>query len=84
MLPLSTMEDTAEQLTRLIDSLFRDQKVVQRLDVLLRAEALDLPDDALDIINLLPPARYTRAKLCDQLNSAIVGHGWSRRMGTFE
>jgi len=84
MLPLSTMEDTREQMERMIDALFRERKSVSRLDIVIRAESVDLPDDALGLVNLLPPGRYTRQKLCDQLNSAIVGHGWSRRFGTFD
>lgn len=79
-----TMEDTREQMQRMIEAVFREHKFVSRLDIILRAEAVDLPDDALEIVTLLPPGRYTRQKLCDQLNSAIVGHGWSRRFGTFD
>lgn len=78
------MEDTREQVQRMIESLFRDRKTVSRLDIIIRAQAVDLPDDAIGIVDLLPPGRYTRQKLCDQLNSAIVGHGWSRRFGTFD
>ena len=84
MLTLSTMEDTREQMQRMIEALFRERKSVSRLDIVIRAEAVDLPDEAIGIVNLLPPGRYTRQKLCDQLNSAIVGHGWSRRFGTFD
>jgi len=78
------MEDTREQMQRMIETLFRERKSVSRLDIVIRAEAVDLPEEALGLVNLLPPGRYTRQKLCDQLNSAIVGHGWSRRFGTFD
>ncbi len=78
------MEDTREQMMRMIDALFRERRFVSRLDIIIRAQSVDLPEDALSIVNLLPPGRYSRQKLCDQLNSAIVGHGWSRHMGTFE
>jgi len=78
------MEDTREQMQRMIDALFRERRFVSRLDIVIRAESVDLPDDALGLVNLLPPGRYTRQKLCDQLNSAIVGHGWSRQFGTFD
>ncbi len=78
------MDDSQEQLRRLIDLLYRDNKTVARLDVLLRAESLDLPADVLTLISLLPPSRYTRGRLCDQLNSAITAHGWARRLGTLE
>lgn len=55
---------------------------VRRLDVVIAAEAADLPEDLLRIVNLLPPGDYTRARLCDQLNSAITGHAWGLVYGT--
>ncbi|NTU72330.1 MAG: hypothetical protein HGB10_11015 [Coriobacteriia bacterium] len=67
-----------------MDSLFRDTKRVSRLDVLLRAQTYDLPEVIQEIVNNLPPVAYTRQRLSDQLNSAIVGHGLSRRYGTVE
>ena len=57
---------------------------VRRLDVVLAAEASDLPDDLLEIVNLLPPGTFTRIRLCDQLNSAIGGHAWGQVYGTVE
>lgn len=57
---------------------------VRRLDVILAAESADLPDDLREIVNLLPPGDYTRRRLCDQLNSAIVGHAWGQVYGTVE
>ncbi len=78
------MESTLEQMQRMIDSLYRDTVSVSRLDVVVRAEAMDLPDEVRAIVDLLPPGAYKRQKLCDQLNSAIVGHGWGRSLGTVE
>lgn len=78
-------DDDRETLQRFIDTLFRDRKRVSRVDVIVRAEILDLDADLMPIIENLPPASfYTRQRLADQLNSAIVGHGWSRRFGTVE
>jgi hypothetical protein len=71
-------------LTRVIDALFAAQRPVARLDVVIRAELADVGEDALGIVNLLPPGTYTRQRLCDQLNSAITAHGWGRSLGTFE
>ncbi|MDP2181136.1 MAG: hypothetical protein Q8K99_01010 [Actinomycetota bacterium] len=68
----------------MIDTLFRQATVVSRLDVVIAAEFLDFPADVLGIVNLLPPGRYTRHRLCNQLNSAIMGHGWGRTLGTVE
>lgn len=57
---------------------------VRRLDVVMAAEAADLPDDLLEVFLLLPPGDYTRQRLCDQLNSAIGGHAWGQVYGTVE
>ncbi|MDO5117927.1 MAG: hypothetical protein Q4D34_05500 [Eggerthellaceae bacterium] len=57
---------------------------VRRLDVIIAAESLDLPDELLEIVNLLPPGLFSRQRLCDQLNSAICGHAWGQRYGTVE
>lgn len=55
---------------------------VKRLEVVLAAEAADLPEDLLSIVALLPPGDYTRDRLCNQLNSAIAGHAWGQVYGT--
>ena len=75
-------------LQQVVDSLFADlteeeriadmsgvpgARKVRRLDVILAAEAVDLPDDLREIVNLLPPSTFTRRRLCDQLNSAVAG-----------
>lgn len=57
---------------------------VRRLDVIMAAETVDLPDDLREIVNLLPPSSFTRRRLCDQLNSAIGGHAWGQKYGTVE
>ena len=72
-------------LQRIVDALFYDLgyfDTVRRLDVVIAAEAADLPEDLLRITNLLPPGNYTRSQLCDQLNSAINGHAWGQVYGT--
>lgn len=71
----------------LVDELFEDMPAdheVRRLDVVVLAESYDLPDDLLEIAKLLPPGNYTRGRLCDQLNSAIVGHAWGQVYGTVD
>lgn len=70
-----------------VDSLYADlgpKDAIRRLEVVVAAEAADLPDDLVEIINLLPPGAYTRQRLCDQLNSAIGGHAWGQVYGTVE
>lgn len=70
---------------RIVDTLFYEKGYfdeVRRLDVVIAAEAADLPDDLVRIVNLLPPGTYTRQRLCDQINSAITGHAWGQVYGT--
>lgn len=57
---------------------------VRRLDVVIAAEAADLPEDLQRICSLVPPGDYTRQRLCDQINSAITGHAWGQVYGTVE
>lgn len=76
------MESDREQIERWLDALFRSRTAVTQLDAIVQAEAFDLPAEAMDVVGGLPPGRYTRARLCDQLNSAIVGRGLSARFGT--
>ena len=56
----------------------------RRRDIVVAAEAADLPDDLAEIVNLLPPGSYTRQRLCDQLNSAIGGHAGGQVYGTVQ
>lgn len=70
-----------------VDSLYLDvspKTALRRLDIVVAAEAADLPDDLTEIVELLPPGSYTRQRLCDQLNSAIGGHAWGQVYGTVE
>ena len=71
----------------IVEDLFEDKPrtfTVERLEVVMAAEASDLPDDLREIVNLLPPGAYTRQRLCDQLNSSIGGHAWGQVYGTVE
>ena len=71
-------------LQRLVDSLFYDRTMVERLDLVVQAEILDLAPDLMEIVNLLPPGTYDRQRLCDQINSALAAHGWAATYGTVE
>ena len=74
-------------LQTVIEDLFEGQPrdyTVRRLDVVIAAEAADLPDDLQEIVRLLPPGEFTRERLCVQLNSAIGGHAWGQVYGTVE
>ncbi len=71
-------------LQRLVDGLFYDRTMVERLDLVVQAEILDLTPDLMEIVNLLPPGTYDRQRLCDQINSALAAHGWAAAYGTVE
>lgn len=77
-------DDTRATIARMLDALFPDKRTVPRLDILQAAEVMELPDDVLALFALLPPGRYSRARLADQLNSIIVGHGLGASLGTVE
>lgn len=62
------------------DSAFK----VSKLDVVLAAEAADLPEDLIRIARMLPQGDYTRQRLTTQINSAITGHAWGQVYGTVE
>lgn len=66
-----------------VDGIFEgypDRKV-KRLDVVVAADSADLPQDLMEIVELLPPGTYTRQRLCAQLNSSIGAHAWSHAYG---
>ena len=71
-------------LQRLVDGLFTDRKAIDRLDLIVQAEIVDLAPDLMEIVNLLPPGIYDRQALCDQLNSALAAHGWGATYGAVE
>lgn len=77
-------DDDRLVLQRFVDSVFATTHFVSRLDVVLRAEAFDLEPDLIEIIMLLPPGTYHRQALCDQLNSALIGHCWTERFRTVD
>ena len=72
------------ELQRLVDGLYAGCQTVDRLDMVVQGEILDLSSDLMEIINLLPPGVYERQRLCDQLNSALAAHGWGGMYGTVE
>lgn len=72
------------ELQRLVDGMFTGRQVIDRLDLVVQAEILDLTPDLMEIVTLLPPGTYDRQRLCDQLNSALAAHGWGGTYGTVE
>ena len=49
-----------------------------------RAEIFDLSADLAEVVEALPSRTYTRQRLCDQINSILIGHGWAGTYGTVE
>lgn len=80
----SFQADEYGELQRLVDSLYSNKHEIDRLDLVVQAEILDLPADLMEIVTLLPPGIYERLRLCDQLNSSLAAHGWGSLYGTVE
>ena len=80
-------EDYGE-LQRVVDAVFApgisSRATASKLDVVARAEIFDLCDDLAEVVEALPSRTYTRQRLCDQLNSILIGHGWASAYGTVE
>ena len=76
--------DSYGEMQRVVDYLFKNTPIVERLDVILAAETFDMCADMREIVELLPPGAYTRIVLCQQINSSIAGHGWGYTYGTVE
>ena len=70
------------ELQGLIDELFAESEFVSSMRLLLLAEMRDLPEDLIEICRIVPHGTYSRQRLCDQMNSALTGHGWGRVYGT--
>lgn len=71
-------------LQEIVDSAFADAAgdKIRNLDLIVQAELSDVSADLMEIVEMLPPGPYTREQLIDQLNSILVAHGWSYRLGT--
>ncbi len=69
---------------QVVEDLFAEDDRIRRLDAVLLAETYGLPEDLIEVFELLPPGTYSRQRLCDQLNSSIAGHGWGYVYGTVE
>ena len=80
-------EDYGE-LQRLVDAIFvpgiSSAATCPKLDVVTRAEIFDLSTDLAEVVEALPSRTYPRQRLCDQINSILVGHGWAGLYGTVE
>lgn len=75
------------RLQKLVDELYFDDPHarISKMDVLMRAEIDDLPDNLYEVVDLLPSGgSYSRQRLCDQMNSIITAHGWGYTIGTVE
>ena len=76
------------ELQRVVDAVFApgvsSRATCGKLDVVARAEIFDLCEDLREVVEALPSRTYTRQRLCDQLNSILIGHGWTHTYGTVE
>lgn len=72
------------ELQDLIDELFESRNTLTSMELLVNAEIRDLHPDLIVICQIVPPGTYSRQALCDQMNSAIAGHGWGSVYGTVD
>ena len=65
-------------LQEFVDGLFEADPEFEytRLEIIMEAESFGLNEELLEVVTLLPPSRFTRTKLCSQLNSSLSSHGW--------
>lgn len=84
VLPGDTGTPEYGELQHLVDGLFEDdpKRLVSKIDVLVRADIEGICGDLREVVDLLPGGRYTRRRLCDQMNSIITAHGWGYSYGT--
>ena len=68
----------------LVDAVFRRAPRVSRMELLTQAEAHDVSEDIMEVVELMPSGSYTRTEMADQMNSIITAHGWGLRYGTVE
>ena len=47
-------------------------------------EVLDLDEELMEVMDLIPAGSYRRSRLCDQINSIVTAHGWAFVYGTVE
>lgn len=76
-----TCAEAFEDLQRLVDGLFAQHQIIDRIDLIVQADILDLTADLREIVNLVPSGSYDRQHLCDQLNSTLAAHGWGAVYG---
>ena len=80
-------EDYGE-LQRVVNAVFApgvsSRATATKLDVVGRAEIFDLCEDLREVVEALPSRTYTRQRLCDQINSILIAHGWGSVYGTVE
>lgn len=78
--------DEYGELQEVVDALYADDidGYASTVDLYIKAEAHDLCDDLMEVINTVPAGRYKKAKLVDQMNSIITAHGWGFVYGTLE
>lgn len=86
--PIRPSSRSAEygELQRLVDEIYRvsPSKSVSKVDVVVEAEVLDLDEELMEVMDLIPAGSYRRSRLCDQINSIVTAHGWAFVYGTVE
>jgi hypothetical protein len=77
-------DELANDISRMLGRLFAHRRRVPLGDIIREADLMTFPEPVASLFRGLPNADYTRQRLVDQVNSAIVGRGLSRSLGTLE
>lgn len=77
-------EDVGTAVHRMLDRLYAEAREVPRSRIVQHVGLMSLPADLTEAFESIPPGAYTRRRLVDQVNAAVVARGISRRTGTFE
>jgi hypothetical protein len=80
--PINVPSEDYGVLQDLVDALFKRGGTVDRLDLVMLAEAHDVGADIMEVVELMPSGSYTRGQLADQMNSIVTAHGWGGTYGT--
>ena len=72
------------ELQRLVERVYRvsPSRPRTKLEVVAQAEVMDLGEEPMEVVALLPGGSYHRRRLCDQINSIVTAHGWGFYLGT--
>ncbi len=78
------LNEELELLQTLINRAYKQEKYLERLSLVLSCESADIHPELMEIVKLLPPGRYARPRLIDELNSCLAARALSQRFGLLD